>query len=341
MKEKRLTFSAVIVVTFILLLSFSSIFAAQEIIGDVNGDGSVNSSDMALMKRFLLGTVTDLPVDDEMWVADTNGDDSINSTDYALLKRYILGTIDKFPKESALTTPPQTTPPQTTPPQTTQPQLTPVKTDAYPDWDKERSSYATYTGSGYTGGASLLDPTPPDKEITALNPEDYNSYGIAAALAGAYLEVTGEKGSTVVFVNDLYPEGAPGALDLCPTSFDKIGDMLAGKIDISWHLVAAPVTGNVSYRIKEGTTIAWFAIQVRDHKYPVLKMEYYKDGEWINMEKMPWNHFVGRDIDTTTPKIRITDIRGYVLEDVVDSIPGHNEATGEAYIVPGSVQFPD
>ena len=37
-------------------------------------------------------------------------------------------------------------------------------------------------------------------EITALNPYDYNIYDVEAALAGAYLEVTGEKGSTVVSV---------------------------------------------------------------------------------------------------------------------------------------------
>ena len=37
------------------------------------------------------------------------------------------------------------------------------------------------------------DPIPLDMEITALNPYDYNVYDVEAALAGAYLEVTGEK----------------------------------------------------------------------------------------------------------------------------------------------------
>jgi len=57
-----------------------------------------------------------------------------------------------------------------------------------------------------------LDPIPSDMEITALNPTDYNSYGVKSALAGAYLEVTGPKGSTVVYVVDLYPGIENGVL---------------------------------------------------------------------------------------------------------------------------------
>ncbi|TYQ18080.1 UNVERIFIED_CONTAM: expansin (peptidoglycan-binding protein) [Acetivibrio alkalicellulosi] len=310
------------ILVFIQMFCFSSSFA-QYLIGDVNNDGVVNSTDAAIMKRYLLGIIDTFPVEDEMLTADTNGDGVIDSTDYVLLRRYILGIIDKFPKDVALPTP------------------EPINTGAYPDWDKTYSSYATFTGSGYTGGSALLDPIPPDMEITALNPYDYNGFEVQAALAGAYLEVTGEKGSTIVYVNDLYPEGGPGALDLCPISFDKIGDMAAGIIDIEWRIVAAPITGNVSYRIKEGSSPSWLAVQVRNHKYPVLKMEMNQNGQWIEMEKMFWNHFLIENVISTTPQIRITDIRGYVLTDIIDSIPEFDRANSEAYIVPGNVQFPD
>lgn len=310
----------IILIALSQLLIFNSFSASvQPIIGDVNGDNSVNSVDYAHMRMFLLGIIDDFPVADDLWAADVNGDDKINSIDFGFMRSYLLGMIDEFPKKLSTPTP---------------------STDIYPDWDREHSSYATYTGSGYSGGAALLDPIPSNMEITALNPEDYNSYGVQAALAGAYLEVTGDKGGTVVYVTDLYPEGAPGALDLCPTSFDKIGDMIKGKIDIKWHVVAAPITGNVSYRIKEGSTKSWLAVQVRNHKYPVLKMEYYRDNTWIDMKKMPWNHFVAENLDTTTPKIRITDIRGNMLTDIISSIPESGD-TRPAYILEGNVQFPD
>jgi expansin (peptidoglycan-binding protein) len=212
-----------------------------------------------------------------------------------------------------------------------------VQCGAY--WDGSRSAYATYTGSGFSGGAALLDPIDSAMEITALNPYDYNRYGIKAAMAGAYLEVEGEYGKTTVYVTDLYPEGGPGALDLCPTSFAKLGNVLAGKINIKWHLVKGPVTGNFSYRIKEGSNPYWMAIQVRNHKFPVYKMEYYQNGQWVNMEKMPWNHFVAIDIGTDSLQIRITDHRGNVVKDTIPGIsPG---TTSAAYLVPGNVQFPD
>lgn len=312
--------SYIIIIALSQLLVFGSFCAeVQSKVGDVNGDNSVNSVDLAHMRMYLLGIIRDFPVEDDLWAADVNGDNKINSIDFGFMRSYLLGKISEFPKNF----------PEPTP-----------STESYPDWDREHSGYATYTGSGYTGGAALLDPIPLDMEITALNPEDYNSYGVQAALAGAYLEVSGDKGSTIVYVTDLYPEGAPGALDLCPTSFDKIGDMVKGKIDIKWHVVAAPITGNVSYRIKEGSTRAWLAVQVRNHKYPVLKMEYYENGTWIDMKKMPWNHFVAENLSTTSPKIRITDIRGYTLTDTISSIPEPGD-TGPAYILEGNVQFPD
>lgn len=330
-----------IIAILIQTFSFTSTCNEQGMVGDLNGDVIVNSIDAALLKRFLLEIIDSLPVEDPLWNADTNGDGIINSNDYVILCQYILDLIDEFPKNTIPQTPAPSPTPEPTFKPTSKPTSEPINVGAYPDWDRVRSSYATYTGSGYAGGACLLDPIPLDMEITALNPYDYNSYGIEAALAGAYLEVTGEKGSTVVFVTDLYPEGGDGALDLCPTSFDKIGNMADGRIDISWRIVPAPIDKNVSYRIKEGTSPSWVAIQVRDHKYPVLKMEIYQNGQWHDMKKMFWNHFIYENVDTTTPTIRITDIRGYVLTDVVDSLPGLGEIAEEAYIVPGNVQFPD
>ncbi|MDQ2086970.1 expansin EXLX1 family cellulose-binding protein [Herbivorax sp. ANBcel31] len=318
-------FCLLLIVFLIQTFSFAVNGDEQGLIGDINGDGEVDSTDATILKRYLLEITDSLPAENKLWVADTNGDGIIDSSDYVVLVRYILNVIDQFPKEVISQTP----------------SPEPINTGAYPDWDKVHSSYATFTGSGYTGGASLLDPIPSDMEITALNPYDYNSFDVDASLAGAYLEVTGEKGSTVVYVNDLYPEGGPGALDLNPTSFAKIGDMEDGIIDIEWKIVAAPITENVLYRIKEGSSPCWLAVQVRNHKYPVLKMEIYQDNQWHNMQKMPYNHFLYENIDSTTPKIRITDIRGYVITDVIDSIPEFDNATEEAYIVPGNVQFPD
>ncbi|MEC0600240.1 expansin ExlX [Bacillus spizizenii] len=206
-------------------------------------------------------------------------------------------------------------------------------------YDDLHEGYATYTGLGYSGGAFLLDPIPSDMEITAINPADLNYGGVKAALAGSYLEVEGPKGKTIVYVTDLYPEGARGALDLSPNAFRKIGDMKDGKINIKWRVVKAPITGNFTYRVKEGSSRWWATIQVRNHKYPVMKMEYEKDGKWINMEKMDYNHFVSTNVGTGSLKVRMTDIRGKVVKDTIPKLP--ESETSNAYTVPGHVQFPE
>lgn len=70
---------------------------ANVIVGDLNGDGSVNSIDFGYFRMFLLGTIIDFPVLDDLKAADLNGDGSINSIDFGYLRLYLLGSIKVFP----------------------------------------------------------------------------------------------------------------------------------------------------------------------------------------------------------------------------------------------------
>jgi endoglucanase len=65
--------------------------------GDLNGDKLINSVDVALMKRYVLGVITSFPSADGLKAADVNGDGTINTVDYSLMKRFSLGIINKFP----------------------------------------------------------------------------------------------------------------------------------------------------------------------------------------------------------------------------------------------------
>ena len=205
-------------------------------------------------------------------------------------------------------------------------------------WNSTFTGTATVTGSGYSGGALLLDPIPSDAFITALNPVQLNFGGVKAALAGAYLQVNGPKGTTTVYVTDLYPEGASGGLDLSHNAFAAIGDMVQGRIPISWKVVRAPVTGNLQYRIKEGSSRWWAAIQVRNHAYPVVKLEVKQGSTWKNLQKMDYNHFLGEQLGNQPLTLRITDIRGKVLTDTLPRLP--EDGSKPAYFEPGHVQFP-
>ncbi len=71
---------------------------ASGLIGDLNGDSAIDALDYSLMKQFLLGTVTDLPVQDDLYAADLDGDTLITALDLSLSKQYLFGLITKFPK---------------------------------------------------------------------------------------------------------------------------------------------------------------------------------------------------------------------------------------------------
>ncbi|WP_243467774.1 dockerin type I domain-containing protein [Acetivibrio straminisolvens] len=69
---------------------------ADIILGDLNYDGKVNSTDYSILKRYILGTINKDSDPNFLKAADVNKDGRVNSTDYSLMKRYILGTIPSF-----------------------------------------------------------------------------------------------------------------------------------------------------------------------------------------------------------------------------------------------------
>jgi len=68
--------------------------------GDVNGDGSVNSSDYTYLKRYILKVYSDFPTQNGEKAADVSGDGKITSTDLMLIKKYIIREISVFPVEA-------------------------------------------------------------------------------------------------------------------------------------------------------------------------------------------------------------------------------------------------
>ncbi|WP_265444525.1 dockerin type I domain-containing protein [Acetivibrio straminisolvens] len=67
--------------------------------GDINGDNNVNSTDLSLIKKYLMKSISDFPHPNGRICADVSGEGNVNSTDFSLIKRYILKMINKFPAE--------------------------------------------------------------------------------------------------------------------------------------------------------------------------------------------------------------------------------------------------
>jgi enterochelin esterase-like enzyme len=65
--------------------------------GDLNGDSSIDATDYALMKKYLLGMIKEFPSQDGIKAADLNSDNVIDALDFAIFKKYLLGIITKLP----------------------------------------------------------------------------------------------------------------------------------------------------------------------------------------------------------------------------------------------------
>ena len=192
----------------------------------------------------------------------------------------------------------------------------------------------TYYGGGYVGGCAMLDPVSTDYWIVAMNLADYND----AQLAGAYLEVTGELGTINMLVTDLLPEGKKGDLDLYVDAFPLIAPKEKGRVPVSWKIIPLDTAENASvcYKWKEGTTEFWCGVQVRNHRYPITKLEYLNEnGEFVEIKRRPYNYFESMEMGKGPFTFRITDIYGQVIID--ENIP---LSTDDSVIIEGHVQFP-
>lgn len=193
----------------------------------------------------------------------------------------------------------------------------------------------TFYGGGYVGGCAMLDPVSTDYWIVAMNLADYNN----AQLAGAYLEVTGELGTINMLVTDLLPEGQKGDLDLYVDAFPLIAPVEKGRVPVSWKIIPLDTAENapVFYKYKEGTTEFWCGVQVRNHRYPIAKLEYLNaDGEFEEIKRRQYNYFESDKMGKGPFTFRITDIYGQVIID--EDIPLSYDDTE---IIQGHVQFPE
>ena len=194
----------------------------------------------------------------------------------------------------------------------------------------EASGEATYYAADGTGNCSF-DASPDDLRVAALNTEDY----AGSAMCGACLSVVGPEGSVTVSVVDRCPGCAKGDIDLSESAFAAIAPLSAGRVPARWTLVPCEVSGAMSYRFKEGSSQWWTALQVRNHRFPVVELEVRgEDGAYHALGREDYNYFVDAEGLGTGPyDLRLTDALGNVVDEP------HVEL-GDAVERAGSVQFP-
>ena len=193
------------------------------------------------------------------------------------------------------------------------------------------SGEATYyyaTGAGACGfGAS-----PGNLMVAAMNAPDYHN----SAVCGEYVHVNGPNGSVTVRIVDLCPGCDSGDLDLSQEAFALIAPISRGRVPITWQVVSPGLTGPIAYHFKDGSNQWWTAVQIRNHRNPIAKFEYLKDGsQWVEVPRTSYNYFVqtepGMGVGPFT--FRVTDVYGNALVD--SGIPHSENGT-----INGAAQFP-
>jgi expansin (peptidoglycan-binding protein) len=124
-----------------------------------------------------------------------------------------------------------------------------------------------------------------------------------------------------------------GQLDLSMQAFAQIADVSAGRVPITWQVVACNVTGNVAYYVKDGSSQYWTALQVRNSRLPIAKMEYMSGGSWTGIDRQSYNYFVvASGVGPGSYQVRITAVDGQTLTDMLPAVQAST-------LVQGSGQF--
>ncbi len=214
---------------------------------------------------------------------------------------------------------------------------------------KWNTGYATRYEASAEGGCANLDQFAVDNHYPtcAVNETVYAN----GKMAGAYLEIinTGNNKTMKALVTnrDGNSQMADGDLDFLPDDFELIRDAAGERADIKWRVIPLETEDPVIFRFKATSTIGWCEVQVQNHRYPLVKLEVKKNGEYVEiMRQGDYNFFLAADNDSGIDALdnsgfyqfRLTDINNNVIEETVNV--NLSTALSEDKYVVGTKQFP-
>ncbi len=181
---------------------------------------------------------------------------------------------------------------------------------------EEQQGIATYYDADGSGNCSF-EPTG-DLMVAAMNTPQYAN----SAACGQCVDIVGPKGSVRVRIVDRCPECASGHLDLSRAAFARIAEMQQGRVNITWTPVSCDVAGNIEYHFKNGSNPWWTAIQVRNHRLPIQKLEWRRgSGAWQEVPRESYNYFVNASgMGDGAFSVRVTAVDGQQLEDTLSRV---------------------
>jgi expansin (peptidoglycan-binding protein) len=130
-----------------------------------------------------------------------------------------------------------------------------------------------------------IEPLARDGLYASLPPGQYGN----GTDCGAYLTVTGPRGTVQVEIVDTCPGCAGNQLDLSTAAFARIQPLADGTAPVSYQLARDPaLPGPLAVRIQQGSTGGSMAIQVLNHGNPLARVQVNgrdlrprPDGYWV------------------------------------------------------------
>lgn len=191
---------------------------------------------------------------------------------------------------------------------------------------EEQKGIATFYDANGAGNCSY-EPSG-DLMVAAMNTPQYDD----SAACGMCVDVTGPKGSVRVRIVDRCPECDTGHLDLSREAFAKIANMQDGRVNVTWTPVSCDVSGNLEYHFKNGSNPWWTAIQVRNHRLPIKKLEWKRGtGGWNDIRREDYNYFVNDEgMGDGSFQLRVTASDGQQVEDTLQKVLDDDTAEGSS-----------
>jgi expansin len=190
-----------------------------------------------------------------------------------------------------------------------------------------KEGIATFYDATGAGNCSF-DATPDDLDVAAFDAKSY----AGSAACGACVKVKGPDGEVTVRIVDSCPGCDANHLDLSESAFAKIAAPSRGRVPVSFSTVACSVSGSMTFHFKDGSSKWWTAIQVRNHRVPIAKVEYQKGGAFVAMKREDYNYFVETSGVGDQPNglvLRVTSADGQIVEEKLPGeIPSNVSVTG-------------
>ncbi|HEY1626031.1 MAG TPA: expansin EXLX1 family cellulose-binding protein [Streptosporangiaceae bacterium] len=135
------------------------------------------------------------------------------------------------------------------------------------------------------GDRCSIEPLAGDGLYASLPPRQYGN----GTDCGAYLTITGPRGTVRAEIVDICPGCSAGQLDLSTAAFSRIQPLADGTAPVSYQLTQNPaLPAPLAVRIQTGSTRGSMAIQVLNHGNPLTRVQVNgqnltprADGYWV------------------------------------------------------------